>query len=120
MGICMCINESLHCTLGIQNIVNQLYFSIFLSNKKKTKMMPRKTMKPPFSCLFFCSAMGCERSQGGVERITPVMEAPSLKHWATREVPKESIFLSQVSFLHFFFHENIPLLKDRIFLNIFE
>ena len=82
--------------------------------------MPRKTMKPPFSCLFFCSAMGCERSQGGVERITPVMEAPSLKHWATREVPKESIFLSQVSFLHFFFHENIPLLKDRIFLNIFE
>ena len=64
--------------------------------------------------------MGCERSQGGVERITPVMEAPSLKHWATREVPKESIFLSQVSFLHFFFHENIPLLKDRIFLNIFE
>ena len=98
----MGITESLHCTLGRHNIVNQLYFSIFLSNKKKTKRMPRKTMKPPFSCLFFCSAMGCERSQGGVERITPVMEAPSeaLGHQGS---PKREHFSQSSQLSPFFF-----------------
>lgn len=93
-------------------------FSQVGCNKKKTKIKPRKTMKQPFFCLFFCSAMGCVRSQVpdcGWNRINPVMEAPSLKRWATREVPEQSIFQSSQFSPHFFFSGKHPSLKDRIF-----
>lgn len=48
-------------------------------------------MKQPFS-VCFCSAMGCVKISGpwpGMEQINPVMEAPSLKRWAFREVPEQ-------------------------------
>ena len=43
-------------------------------------------------------ACGILASCPGIEPVSPVMEAWSLKHWTTREIPLNNFFLAMPSF----------------------